>query len=488
MEQRRFAVYTALSEMSNGDIIELPLLNDRHQQPQLLKQGDIVHGSSQKIRSKVTDPSLGITIDHALTLERNTEFCQWQEFQSESCQTCSRDIHTKDGSGRSHTETEHYECDCVVQYDYYKTWRSYLINSLLFDQPAAHHNPQRNPLPSSYLVSNDALMEFTSTHTDADHHRHHADADVDSRSMSVKARISPAMLARRVNGASARTVKWVRNGIPPIPSFWNRWIPDRSRYEDVRNLDNTYGYDRMSMSNTDERFAYVGDGFFFSPHEPSKMERMFKVFGEYLEGSLFDWQLGDIFPSCTPGDIRIRYSVQDPDVVSVLGYAGKVHVHANAFLFKKEMFVELEPIKTKNGELMSMVHSGFIGAPEMIEREDLQSRRMAIFFRILSCVWSIAVVRRIGDIAGYDIGKSTYLQQFQMTCAYWSFAIATICSKTWGVSRGGNILFSVSFVLLAMVIQNPLRRIHRRAKTKEKKNTRDNNASAWNDKSEWVEQ
>mmetsp|Transcript_9172 Transcript_9172/g.13879 ORF Transcript_9172/g.13879 Transcript_9172/m.13879 type:complete len:219 (+) Transcript_9172:278-934(+) len=218
------------------------------------------------------------------------------------------------------------------------------------------------------------------------------------------------------------------------------------------------------------------------------MERMFKVFGEYLEGSLFDWQLGDIFPSCTPGDIRIRYSVQDPDVVSVLGYAGKVHVHANAFLFKKEMFVELEPIKTKNGELMSMVHSGFIGAPEMIEREDLQSRRMAIFFRILSCVWSIAVVRRIGDIAGYDIGKSTYLQQFQMTCAYWSFAIATICSKTWGVSRGGNILFSVSFVLLAMVIQNPLRRIHRRAKTKEKKNTRDNNASAWNDKSEWVEQ
>lgn len=306
MEHRRFAVYTALSEISNGGIIELPLLNNEHHQPQLLKRGNIVHGSSQKIRSKVTDPSLGVTIDHALTLERNTEFCQWQEFQSASCQTCSRDIHIKDGSGRSHTEAEHYECDCVVRYDYYNTWRPYLINSLLFDQPAAHYNPQRNPLPSSYLVSNDALMEFTSTRIYADHHpRHHDHAD--SRPTSVMAIISPAMLAKRVNGASARTVKWVRDGIPPIPPFWKRWIPDRSRYEHVRDLDYTYGYDRILMSNPDKRFAYVGDGYFFSPHEPSKMEKMFKVFGEYLEGSLFDWQLGDIFPSCTPGDIRIRY-------------------------------------------------------------------------------------------------------------------------------------------------------------------------------------
>lgn len=181
--------------------------------------------------------------------------------------------------------------------------------------------------------------------------------------------------------------------------------------------------------------------------------------------------------------------VQDPDVISVLGY-----VAASNKVSEEEIIVELEPIKTKIGELMSMVHKGSIGAPEMIEREDSQSRHMAIFFRNLSVVWSFAVVYKIGCITGYDIRKSTYFQQFQMTCAYWTFIAAMICSKAWGVSRCGNILFSVSFILLAMVVQRPPPRITRiihintSTQTKKEKNTRENNASAWNDKSEWVEQ
>eukprot|EP00957_Ditylum_brightwellii_P027492 2078160-Ditylum_brightwellii.AAC.1 len=46
---------------------------------------------------------------------------------------------------------------------------------------------------------------------------------------------------------------------------------------------------------------------------------MFKYFMQYVEGTLFDWQLGDLMPSCTAGDVRFRYEVQDPAVVSVLG-------------------------------------------------------------------------------------------------------------------------------------------------------------------------
>jgi hypothetical protein len=44
-----------------------------------------------------------------------------------------------------------------------------------------------------------------------------------------------------------------------------------------------------------------------------------KIMFEHLEGSLFDWQLGDLMPSCTACNVRVSsYAVQDPAVVSVV--------------------------------------------------------------------------------------------------------------------------------------------------------------------------
>ncbi len=48
------------------------------------------------------------------------------------------------------------DCNCVRTYHYAKGWHGHRINSLLFDQPAAHHNPQRDPYPATDFYSQDA--------------------------------------------------------------------------------------------------------------------------------------------------------------------------------------------------------------------------------------------------------------------------------------------------------------------------------------------
>ena len=37
------------------------------------------------------DPAFGLTLDHALRLSRETEFCQWREWSSERCDKCRDD-------------------------------------------------------------------------------------------------------------------------------------------------------------------------------------------------------------------------------------------------------------------------------------------------------------------------------------------------------------------------------------------------------------
>jgi hypothetical protein len=50
------------------------------------------------------------------------------------------------------------DCNCVRTYHYVKGWHGHRINSLLFDQPAAHHNPQRDPYPAADFYSQDAKI------------------------------------------------------------------------------------------------------------------------------------------------------------------------------------------------------------------------------------------------------------------------------------------------------------------------------------------
>ena len=95
------------------------------------------HIASDEISGTVGDAAFGVELDKALKIQRYTEYCQWQESSVDRCEKCTRSK-TKDGK----TYQETYDCNCVREFVYVKGWRNHRINSLLFDQPAAHHNPQ----------------------------------------------------------------------------------------------------------------------------------------------------------------------------------------------------------------------------------------------------------------------------------------------------------------------------------------------------------
>ena len=408
--------HEALTEVYNAKIVNLPAVTI---------PGDIVHGSSDSIKATVKDPGLGVTIDHALVLDRKTEFCQWNEIQSTSCNTCSREVRNNDGT----TETENYDCDCVVQYSYIKTWTPRLINSYFFDQPAAHYNPQRNPLPSDLFVAHDAILSFKNS----------------PKGASTTAKLLPDLLRSRVKGATKRKVMWVRDGIPPIPPFWKRWIPDRSRYENTSTL-------KRPRSGPAEHgnFVYVGNGYFFSPHSSSTLEKMMKLFGQYVEGSLLDFQFGDIMPSCTAGDIRISYTIQDPNTVSVLG-----QVDGEA----RGSELNLKNIKTENGLDVGMVHAGTLSAHQIIEKELSDSQMAAIIFRLISIVWAFFTCRSGGYIIGYDTRKSSIMNQAILTMAIWTFLTGLMWSRIWGPSLAAHFVTSLSIVLLTIVYLQPPSRV-----------------------------
>ena len=166
----------------------------------------------------------------------------------------------KHSDGSETTETTYY---------YTKGWRSSPISSIFFNQPGNHHNPQRDPYPSGTVDSTDVSInnnEFT----------------VDSN------------LARYVSVNSEPVVNW-----------------------DINNY-NTF---MKSQAHNRDNFYYTNkDGWFYSPYTPSVAERLAKTAVQYMEGSLFDFQVADLFSECTAGDIRVRYRTKTPmGGVSLIG-------------------------------------------------------------------------------------------------------------------------------------------------------------------------
>ena len=73
---------------------------------------------------------------------RVTEYCQWAEMRHSQ----------RKKTGRTNQKGEDIYTQ-EVWYTYHKSWRSQQINSLFFDNPAAYHNPTRDPAPSKTLLS-----------------------------------------------------------------------------------------------------------------------------------------------------------------------------------------------------------------------------------------------------------------------------------------------------------------------------------------------
>ncbi len=460
VEKARHTTYESLSDISNSDIVELADLKrvNNHMNIHVADQDplgngigtsvSVVHGTSSDITSSVHDMGMGIKIENALRLSRHTEYCQWQEIKRESCNTCTRTKTIENEDGSTSTQTETYDCDCTIEYDYIKSWRPYRVNSYLFDQPAAHYNPQNDPMPSAVFASKDATMKFQDFPT-----TENTTTFGTGKSIGAGIDISSEFFESIIRGLRSRPVKWVRGGIPKIPPFWLRWIPDRSRYENIAALNVRLSQNQnLALGERADEFIYVGDGYFFLPHEASVMERLFKAFGEYVEGTLLDWQLGDIMPSCTAGDIRIHYSVQDPDTVSILG---QLHEDRTIHGSSDMKHLTIQPFQATNGKRVALVHEGSIDALSMISKEEWNSFLHASMFRILLIFWALAMSRLLGSIFGMVITRAKKRTQVAFAFCIWSFLMGIVWSYVWGPSTHAVVLIVSSLLFGIFILYNP---------------------------------
>jgi len=252
--------------------------------------GNVVHvnmlQSELIFDREVSDPVFNVKVPGAVTLQRNVQYCQWQEHVHET----------------THKTGEHTE---RVQrtYTYTKTWRSYRVNSLFFDQPVAHHNPQRDPV-SGGLV------------------------DTVGVSSTKGFKVSSAFM----NYLRARD---------SVISF---------RPENLQEF-------ASSPAAVNEQFFYTGNnGWFLSKYNPSTAQKAMKMALEYLEGTLLDFQLGDLFSTCEAGDIRVQIQ-------------GKVLNNGMSVIAQQNYDGSLTPFKTLSGRDIMLLQEGQVGVKEMIDNE-----------------------------------------------------------------------------------------------------------------------
>lgn len=371
---------------------------------------DIVHLHAKIDNVSVQDDAMGVSLPNALQLRRVTQYCQWKQHQSTTCQTCERQIKAKDGS----IQTEPYDCHCITSYHYIKAWRNHRISSLFFDQPGAHQNPQRDPLPSQTFVP--PLAEFRL-------------ADDTQEEVIV---VDDSIL-RNLRG-TLRRVEWNWQGSAPRAAWWlPSWLlgprsDTTTRYEDIQQLHTQHG-------SSSHSFVYVGDGYFFSPFQESHSQQLFKYLQQYMEGSLLDWQLGDIMPSCTAGDVRIFYQVMDPTTVSIIGQVQET-----------TPTISLHAFQGTTTRAVGMIHPGIVNVPEMFKTEERGSWWQAMLPRVLLVPWSTAIMnlgmallfgRRVVGLVGVLVG----------TASVWLGAMGLVWWHLWGTPHECQVYLAAAAVL-----------------------------------------
>lgn len=436
-ERSRHTRYIALSDALNSDIVELNHRDIRSKDLRNLRPGTLVHGTSTHIDTISSDGEMNVAIPGALTLRRNTEYCQWQEVQSQRCETCTRTVNASDGSRKE----EKYQCNCVKEYNYIKSWRNRRFNSLMFDQPGAHHNPQRDPMPTRMFVDDNAKLTFHKGEGDLnedDMNQHH---NKKKGGDTINAQLDPNMLSSGVRNQPYRRIEFVPNGRAPPPSFFSRlfsWFgpTQRTRFEPLQLLKDT----PHAPAAIHDNFVYVGQGgFFFSPYESATSSKLFNYFAQYLEGSLFDWQMGDLMPSCTAGDVRFYYQVQDPAVVSVLGQLS----NSNKLQITPRT---MNGIGDKTAATIGLVHSGHSGAQTMLLAEDSASKNQAHIVRALLFLWSIPASRLAGVACGRELGDSSFSAQTEGVFGLFFTLLGAVWLLVWGETFGAMETTMVFFL------------------------------------------
>lgn len=176
---------------------------------------------------------------------------------------------------------------------------------MFFDQPNTHHNPQRDPFPPAEIYDPDVFVD----------------------------------------------------GVPVAAEIFKKF---RGPWSQVA-FPQSHLRKALDTPAARAGFLYIGSnshasgGYFFSPYRASEGEKLLRAFGQALEGTLFDWQLGDFFKPCEAGDIRVSFEAQTPSVVSVVG--------------KVSAAGEVVPIVSSKGFKVALSAQGSVALHEMLNDE-----------------------------------------------------------------------------------------------------------------------
>lgn len=296
---------------SLGALIVHPSVNSNA--PDAAHNGDVVHVTiapgELATDHALYDPAFQVSVPGAVTLERRVEYCQWQEHVHE---------HTERGSGGSDSER------VVRTYTYTKGWTSAPVNSLFFDEPAAHFNPQRQPVA-----------------------------------------------AGRVDSAGLTSARGYRIAAHDAQALRSPTTTYSFRPESLQQF-------AASPAAVNDHFFYTGsNGWFLSKYTPSAAEKAMKMAFEYLEGTLLDFQLGDLFSVCDAGDVRVALQ-------------GKVPVGGVSVVALQNPDGTLVPFKTLRGRDMMLLQEGQHSVPEMINAE-VGARFWSLVWYGLGTIAAVAV-------------------------------------------------------------------------------------------------
>ncbi len=193
-------------------------------------------------------------------------------------------------------------------------WHSTTIPSIFFDQPFAHNNPQRDPAPARDWVADAAKM------------------------------------------GSLTLDKSLLQYADPL--------------EAVDFAVNSRALQQFSQSVAARQhdFKYIGQGYFYSPYKSDATEWL-RIAGMALEGSLLDYQIGDLFKRCTPGDVRVSYSQVALPTASVIAEyypGGRLGLH-----------------KTQSNYELGIVHKGLMTTKQLFEYRLLQNFWSSFWWRLI---------------------------------------------------------------------------------------------------------
>jgi hypothetical protein len=248
--------------------------------------------------------------DRTGAVQRKTEYCQWREHRHTKRTQVGNEPDYCTSSGSSSENCAGARCSsrsvgacggpcCRVRqgakkykeevwYTYHKAWRTTRINSLMFDNPAAYHNPTRDPAPTTHFYVGGEGIDLSGGSGSGLH-------------VSGKD-LAPAMMP-------AAVVPLYKSAVSDLPGA--------ALQQGFHEADHRFFYSRVpkdGLNNPIIRAAasYLVDGVL-------DVNEISKATG--IEGLLGKAGLGWITKgTCNAGDIRVSFLARRiPDAVSLLG-------------------------------------------------------------------------------------------------------------------------------------------------------------------------